>query len=186
VKLICKIFLLCIICIFLYQQSNAQLNITSSNNAQALVQKLLGPGVTVSNITLRADPLGRGTGFFNNISGTLIGIDSGIALTNGRAATIGSGPTALWGLNSDGSTRAYPPPNDAFADLDQYGVSTYSGDPDLASLIGLDSTDTHDACILEFDFVPLGDTIKFRYVFSSEEYLVPDQVAISMMPLPFL
>ena len=88
-KLICKIFLLSIICISIYQKSNAQLQITSNNNAQALVQKLLGPGVTVSNVTLTGHP--AMTGFFNNISGTNIGIDSGIVLTNGRAYTKGAG-----------------------------------------------------------------------------------------------
>src|SRR5205823_743581 len=29
---------------------------------------------------------------------------------------------------------------------------------------------TYDACILEFDFKPAGDTVKFNYVFGSEEY----------------
>src|SRR5690606_2561419 len=29
---------------------------------------------------------------------------------------------------------------------------------------------SNDACVLEFDFVPAGDTIRFNYVFGSEEY----------------
>jgi hypothetical protein len=41
------------------------------------------------------------------------------------------------------------------------------GDPDLDSLSG---RTTHDASILEFDFVPQSDSIVFRYVFASEEY----------------
>ncbi|MCP4422896.1 MAG: PEP-CTERM sorting domain-containing protein, partial [Chloroflexi bacterium] len=41
------------------------------------------------------------------------------------------------------------------------------GDPDLDVLAGVA---TFDAVILEFDFVPAGDTVSFNYVFSSDEY----------------
>lgn len=153
-KLTCKIFLLCIICISFCFGSNAQLNITSSGNAQALVQKLLGPGVTVSNVTLTAHP--AMTGFFNNISGTNIGIDSGIVLTNGRAKTAGVGN---YGVDGDGIITAI--------NVDAFNTWGYPGDVDLSAIV---SAATHDACVLEFDFVPLGDSIKFNYVFSSEEY----------------
>ena len=154
-KLICKIFLLCIICISLYQKSDAQLQITANNNAQALVQKLLGPGVTVSNITLRGHP--AMTGIFNNISGTNINIDSGIVLTNGRAKTVaGAGNN---GVDGDGVTTAI--------NVDAFNRWNFPGDADLEAIV-LD--ETHDACVLEFDFVPLGDSIRFNYVFSSEEY----------------
>src|SRR5690606_34479356 len=30
--------------------------------------------------------------------------------------------------------------------------------------------DTENAAILEFDFIPLSDTVRFRYVFGSDEY----------------
>jgi gliding motility-associated-like protein len=154
VKLISKIFLLPLICIFLYLQSSAQLQITSNNNAQALVQKLLGPGVTVSNVTLTGHP--AMTGFFNNIGGTNINIDSGIVLTNGRAKSIGS---PNFGVDGDGITAAI--------NVDAFNGWNFPGDADLEAIV-LD--DTNDACVLEFDFVPLGDSIKFNYVFSSEEY----------------
>ena len=153
-KLIIKIFLLPLICIFLYLQSSAQLQITSNNNAQALVQKLLGPGVTVSNVTLTGHP--AMTGFFNNIGGTNINIDSGIVLTNGRAKSIGS---PNFGVDGDGITAAI--------NVDAFNGWNFPGDADLEAIV-LD--DTNDACVLEFDFVPLGDSIKFNYVFSSEEY----------------
>src|SRR5262249_24444669 len=41
-------------------------------------------------------------------------------------------------------------------------------DADLATLAG--ATSTYDACVLEFDFKAAGDTVKFNYVFGSEEY----------------
>ncbi|MEP7238052.1 MAG: choice-of-anchor L domain-containing protein [Ferruginibacter sp.] len=160
-KLICKIFLLWVICIASYQQSNAQLQITSESNATVLVQKLLGAGVTVSNISLKGSPLA--TGIFNNISGTNIGIDSGIVLTNGLAKTSHI-PDSI-GVGGDGITQAYTGASSsgAWASTDLH----FPGDPDLERLTG---DATFDATVLKFDFVPLGDTIRFRYVFSSEEY----------------
>lgn len=154
VKLICKIFLTAIISIITLCKAEAQLQVTSQSNAQSLVQKLLGPGVTVSNVSLTAHP--EMTGIFNNISGTNIGIDSGIVLTNGRAKTLGVGN---YGVDGNGTTTAI--------NVDAFNGWGYPGDQDLTDIV---SEVTHDACVLEFDFVPLGDSIRFNYVFSSEEY----------------
>jgi gliding motility-associated-like protein len=41
------------------------------------------------------------------------------------------------------------------------------GDP---SLNGLANATTFDAAIIEFDFTPQNDTVRFRYIFASEEY----------------
>ncbi|MGG9961309.1 choice-of-anchor L domain-containing protein [Ferruginibacter sp. SUN106] len=148
--------------VLFYNIAVAQLQVISESNAQALVQKLLGAGVTVSNIKLIADPMA--TGLFNNLSGTKIGIGSGIVLTNGKAKT-GEGLND-WGVNGNGIKMAI----DALANTNQ----ALPGDGDLARLLGIPKDETHDACVLEFDFVPLGDTVKFNYVFGSEEY--PDYV----------
>ena len=59
--------------------------------------------------------------WMNNISGTNIGIDSGIVLTNGRAKTIGSG---LGEIGLDG-------PSIDFASLEQ----TFPGDIDIRIVI---------------------------------------------------
>jgi gliding motility-associated-like protein len=40
-------------------------------------------------------------------------------------------------------------------------------DPDLQSIT---PNQIYDECVVEFDFIPTGDTIKFNYVFASEEY----------------
>ncbi len=154
-KLTGKIFLLCLTCICFYQHTDAQLQITSNNNAQALVQKLLGPGVTVSNVTLTGHP--AMTGFFNNLGATNINIDSGIVLTNGRAKTVGAaGP---FGMDGDGVASAI--------NVDAFNTWNFPGDPDITAIV---NEQTFDACVLEFDFLPLGDSIRFNYVFSSEEY----------------
>lgn len=144
--------------------TNAQLQITTQNNGQALAQRLVGDGVTISNVTLSGDSIS--TGFFKNISGTNIGIDSGIVLTNGRAKTQSISDAEI-GLDGDGATPANDWSGDAFANNE---VNWDAHDTDLEQLLGIDPDATHDATVLEFDFVPIGDTIKFKYVFSSEEY----------------
>jgi len=47
------------------------------------------------------------------------------------------------------------------------GSGSSGSDVDLASIT---PNNIFDECVVEFDFVPIGDSIKFRYVFASEEY----------------
>ena len=150
-----KIILTCIIAVISSYNSDAQLQITNISNAQALVQMLLGQGISVSNVTLTGHP--AMTGFFHNISGTNIGIDSGIVLTNGCAKT--NAPPPKIGMDGNGVTAAI--------NINAYNKWGFPGDPDLSAIV---NDVTFDACVLQFDFIPLGDSIKFRYVFSSEEY----------------
>ncbi len=138
----------CFFALILFQNTRGQLVVTTPTNAQALAQRLVGDGVTISNISF-AGTLDM-VGFFNNLGGTQINIDSGIVLTNGRAAP----RTPNIGL---------PGP----ASLDAHNQMGQPGDANLSAVV---SAITNDACVLQFDFVPLGDSIKFNYVFSSEEY----------------
>lgn len=165
-KTIAQLITLFVVFISTTNIADAQLLITNQSNAQALVQKLVGQGVSVSNVTVTGSPLA--TGFFNNISGTNIGLDSGIVLSNGRVKTEG----AIWGMDGNGIVPAYTFPisgNDSSA-TGAFANSSFGlpGDNNLSAI--LNGAATHDATILEFDFIPLGDTIKFRYVFGSEEY----------------
>ncbi len=126
----------------------AQVTVTPNNQATVLAQTLLGTGVTLSNATLDcgAAPQGStnyGSGLFTVTSSNL-GMDSGIVLTCGQAST------------SVGTVASFAS-----------GVTGNGGDPDLTAVIG---GTTYDKCILEFDFVTIGDTVKFDYVFGSEEY----------------
>ena len=88
----------------------------------------------------------RQMAYFNKASSTFP-LTEGIVLTTGKASS-------AMGPNNTGSKS------------DQM-VSTAS-DPDLASITG---KTMYDAAVLEFDFVPSGNTVEFTYVFSSEEYL---------------
>jgi len=155
----CKKAFLFFLVLAIAAASRAQLVITPENNALALAQKLVGDGVVISNVQFTGNPL-MGA-HFNNLSGTKIGIDSGIVLTNGRAKTLGTG-TGNNGVDGNGIT-----PATGKIASNMWGLP---GDGDLATAIGVPKTDLEDACVLEFDFVPLGDSIKFNYVFSSEEY----------------
>jgi hypothetical protein len=108
-----------------------------------LIESLLGPGVTASNITLHGAPIAAGT-FQGGL--TIVGIDSGIVLSSGAIASV-VGPN----MADDTST-----------------INNTPNDPDLDTLT---TSPTFDACSLEFDFnCPSASQISFQYVFSSEEY----------------
>ncbi len=123
--------------------SFAQLLVDNSLTEEELAQSLVGGGVTVSNVNLTCpnNAFGRFIGV-----GTGLGIDSGLILTSG---TIFDAPG---------------PNGDSGAGIDNAG-------PGDALLNALSSAPTFNACILEFDVVPLSDTLAFNYVFGSEEYL---------------
>jgi len=123
----------------------AQLTTSTALTPAQLVQNvLLGPGVTSSNITYTGIPITRGS--FNGVASN-IGFASGVILSCGNIA------------NAEG-------PND---DSGISGTNGFPGDIDLDSIMW--PTLSYDATLLEFDFVPTSDTIKFRYVFGSDEYM---------------
>ena len=112
--------------------------------ATELIQCLVGPDVSVSNVTLTAAPQAAGT-FFGKLS--VIGFDQGMILSSGDVGTL-TGPN----LGDSTSTD-----------------NTAAGDPDLAALIP--GYTTFDAAILEFDFTcSTTQQVVFQYVFGSEEY----------------
>jgi gliding motility-associated-like protein len=116
-------------------------------SATQLVQNvLLGTGVDVSNISYSGATSAIGTFNATNAS---IGIDEGIIMTTG---TINQGPDGPHGPN-----------NKTNAGMD----NNASGYGQLTNLVG---TDTYNATLLEFDFIPYSDTVRFKYVFASEEY----------------
>jgi len=66
---------------------------------------------------------------------------------------------------STGKLSNVPGPNNNLSDDDASG---WVGDPDLENAIGIPTTT--NATIIEFDFLPNADNIRFRYLFASEEY----------------
>ncbi|GAA4897100.1 choice-of-anchor L domain-containing protein [Flaviramulus aquimarinus] len=84
-------------------------------------------------------------GYFD-ATGTTFPFQRGIVLSTGRLS------------NVDG-------PNTTLSDDD---APNWGGDNDLETI--LDESNTHNATILEFDFIPKASAISFRYLFASEEY----------------
>jgi gliding motility-associated-like protein len=147
-----KGLLLCFLILGMVQKfTYAQLTVIGNQTATDLAQMMAGPGVTVANATFNnCEGIANGKFWVTPPNVSNLGIDSGIVLTSGTAQTgfTGTGVNAPAGVN----TTAH--------------VSDFS-DPDLVTISGFPS---RDACVLEFDFVPLGDTVKFEYVFGSCEY----------------
>ena len=124
--------------------SYSQIVVSQTGTVAQWVQNVLtGSGVTVSNVIYTGDLQSIAT-FTTGPSATNLGIGAGMILCTGNAMDV-LGPAAV------------------------FASSTTSGgsDPLLDALI---PQPINDAAILEFDFIPLSDTVKFRYVFGSEEY----------------
>lgn len=136
-----------LVCVF-GLQTQAQLVVNSTLTPAQLVQDvLLGSGITVSNITYNGvlDPATAQPGSASFTQTGNLGIGLGVLLSTGEpASTIG--------------------PEDNFSSDD---IGNNGNDPDLEAIMGGNLT---NYSILEFDFVPVGDSIKFNYVFGSEEY----------------
>lgn len=115
--------------------------------AQLVQNVLLGPGVTVSNVTFSGSATALGSFTANN---TNLGLQSGLVITTGTVLNNGSGPQG--------------PNNQPDAGIDNGAP----GSPLLSSQLG--GAQTYNAATLEFDFIPYADTVRFRYVFGSEEY----------------
>jgi len=123
----------------------AQLVINNTYTPTQLVQNILvGSGVTVSNISYTTGGA-KSIGAFTNGVTTNLGLNSGIVLCTGYDSLIPN-PATYFMSNSLG----------------------LPGDVDIDSISH--QAQTYDACVLQFDFIPLSDTVKFRYVFGSEEY----------------
>lgn len=143
--------------------TRAQIAVTDGLTAEQLAAHLTGEGVIVMNPTLNGTCPGSAVGRFTYNGGpSNIGVDSGIVLTCGRVETLD--------INFDDSTGVNAGYLE-FASNNFTGTFPYApGDPLLTTLAGIG---TNDACVLEFDFIPSGDSVKFEYVFASEEYNGP-------------
>jgi len=125
---------------------HAQLTVTSVTADFAVNDVLLGQGVTASNIVLSGQTSQVGSFTCN---GCGINIESGVVLASGNVA-------GAVGPNNSGSFSQGPPTGTDFV-----------SDPDLAAV---SAASINNAAVLEFDFVPTGDSLAFDFVFGSEEY----------------
>jgi gliding motility-associated-like protein len=130
---------------------SGQLVVTNTQTVEDLVQNvLLGGGVNVSNITFNGAP----ANFVTEQAGSF----------NGTATTLGIGNGMML---ATGSVFNAPGPN--ISGSSSLGGGLFTSDPDLAILSAPQTV--NDAAVLEFDFVPAGDSLSFKFVFASDEYL---------------
>ena len=136
-----------VVCLSLLMAAPAAAQLVTDNSItaeEALVDYLLGEGVEVSNITFSGDLDQIGSFDAQN---TNIAITDGVMLATGNI-DVAIGPNDAGGAGLGGGNNG-------------------AGDPDLTAL---STFNTNDAAILEFDFVPTGDSLIFNYIFGSEEY----------------
>ncbi len=149
VKSVVAVIIFCVITM----ESKAQLTVSTAMTPAQLVQNVLvGTGVTVSNITYTgmAASIGR---FSTGGTPTNLGLTTGIIMSTGLVN--GTTPSSI------------PPAIGCAATNFESSVTNSASDVNLQALV---TQTVSDACVLQFDFLPLADTIKFRYVFASEEY----------------
>ncbi|MDX9791438.1 MAG: choice-of-anchor L domain-containing protein, partial [Candidatus Kapabacteria bacterium] len=110
---------------------------------------------TVSNITYSTGSnfgSTNGIGYFNK-NGSTFNFEDGIILSTGNAANA-QGPNSS--TLSDGSAN----------------TTTWGGDADLQAILAAQGVTgiLSNATKLEFDFIPVTNTISFNFIFASEEY----------------
>ena len=133
--------------------ASAQITVTNTQTPVQLVTNVLtGTGITVSNVEFNGSLVNALTvqtqvGFFD-ATGTTFPIPTGVILATGNTA-LAVGP------NNIGSAT------------DNSGVAADPNDPDLAAI---SNATYNNEAILEFDFVPVGDSLEFNFIFASEEY----------------
>ena len=123
--------------------STAQFNVDSVSNQIAAVEDLfLANGIFVNNISFIGDS--AQIGWLTDGDSVSLGINEGIVLSTGIAASVSNG-------NNIGGGN----------------WSNTISNPDLSLITGLP---TYDLSQLDFDFVATGDSMTFQFVFGSSEY----------------
>ncbi|MCB0757951.1 MAG: choice-of-anchor L domain-containing protein [Flavobacteriales bacterium] len=136
--------------VYLSNTVHAQLTVQNNLTPNDLVNNILvGQGVTVSNVMFNGQPantVNDQAGSFNGTNSN-IGLASGLVLATGKVILV-EGPNNYPSLT-------VPPAN-----------PWNTPDPDLGYFV----SSQHSVAVLEFDFIPTGDSLSFRFVFGSEEY----------------
>ena len=148
-----KQFLFLLIALSFSNRAFAQyITVDEGFTAQQLVENVLinSTCASVSNVTVAGGNFVDGSkswGFFNG-NGSSFPFQNGIILATGKISNA-PGPNTY--LSDDG------------------GNMGWGGDQDLNQALNL--SNTFNATVLEFDFIPLGNKISFEFIFSSEQYL---------------
>lgn len=121
---------------------HAQIAINTAATPTQMVNNLVGPGITFSNVQYTG--AGSASAIFSNGNVTNLGMTSGVVLTTGNPSLIpqNNGPSQGAALGTAG----------------------------IAQLNTIANATTYDGVILEFDFIPYSNNLSVNYIFGSEEY----------------
>jgi len=148
-KLIYKIILLHFI--FIYQTNAQHITVNNSLTNQQLINSFInGTCTNILNVQFNGYTFPGGMkswGAFNKAQSSFP-FDEGIVLTTGK---LSGAPGPKTGTLSD-------------------GPSSWLGDQDLQNAVNINNT--FNASSLIFDFIPSANTIRFDYIFASEQYLI--------------
>lgn len=137
----------------------AQITVNHHDDVQALVENVfVSGGVKVFNVQFTGDNGGnvRALGSFQRgAGGPVVVFPQGIILSTGDVRHA-IGPNRVINSQLIEADASY-----------SYGADG-PGDPDLQDLV---IPQTYDAAALEFDFEAQSDSVVFRYIFASEEYV---------------
>ncbi len=150
-----ELVLLLLVIIVSSQRAQAQFEFQvtpcqTADEVLALIDTVFLKGVNpqaIGSVTFSGDP--TAVGYFTNAYFTGFSNPAGIIMTTGK---------------SDDADKTNVCNSSQNASTDNNGVE---GDPDLTDVGGVAS---HDGCIIEISFRPSADTVRFNYVFASEEY----------------
>jgi gliding motility-associated-like protein len=152
-------------CFCLVKSTFAQIQVNDATVAPFTPENLvsnyfLGEGVQV--LSVQYEGAAAAVGYFNNAQ-SRIGINRGIALTNGFVQSMGSGATTRFGIDADGNNTANNDNKNNPKDIDIDAIIKASG-ADITKI------KSHNLSKYTIKFIPTSDTLSFRYVFASEEY----------------
>lgn len=138
--------------VFIGNTFGQQISVDNTYTVNELVEDVFlnGTCTEVSNIQLSGFTFPDGTnswGYFNKNQSNFP-LDEGIVLTTGKLSSA-------------------PGPNPSIL---SEGPASWIGDQDLEFHVNINNT--YNATYIEFDFVPTANTIRFEYVFASEQYLL--------------
>jgi gliding motility-associated-like protein len=142
--------LLVVFCIKFAPAQNIRVDATTYT-PQQLVEDILIDSGCISNVQITATTSGnfpdgdKSFGYFS-ANGSTFPFEKGIVMSTGKLTHV-------------------PGPNTTLSDDD---APSWNGDQDLETALNI--SNTTNATIIEFDFVPNADNIRFRYIFASEEY----------------
>lgn len=128
-----------------------QITVNNTFTNQQLIDGFInGTCTNILNINFNGYTFSDGMkswGYFNKAQSNFP-FDEGIVLTTGK---LSAAPGPSFSILSD-------------------GPSTWTGDIDLQNAVNINNT--YNASSLIFDFIPTANTIRFDYIFASEQYLI--------------